>query len=93
MNEFLSALMPVHDALLDWAANGLLHTAWWQVAAGGYVDNSAVALESFDGVSVATARFASIAADHHPMIVSAPDGKFLVIFLREPEMRQRSVRH
>jgi stearoyl-CoA desaturase (delta-9 desaturase) len=31
MNEFLSVLMPVHDALLDWAANGLVHTTWWQV--------------------------------------------------------------
>ena len=31
MNEFLSVLMPVHDALVDWAAYGLLHLAWWQV--------------------------------------------------------------
>ena len=31
MDQFLSLLMPVHDALLDWAANGLLHATWWQL--------------------------------------------------------------
>ena len=31
MNEFLAPLMSVHDAVLDWAANGLIQTTWWQV--------------------------------------------------------------
>jgi len=31
MNEFLSALMLVHDGLVDWAADGLLNASWWQI--------------------------------------------------------------
>ena len=39
-------------------------------------------LESFDGAAAAMARF-SAAADHAPIVLSAPDGKFLVIMSRE----------
>ena len=31
MSEFFSWMSPVHDALVDWAAYGLLNAAWWQV--------------------------------------------------------------
>ena len=54
-----------------------------QVPSGGFIDNSPYALESFDDIASAGARYASIASDHSPMIVSGSDGKLLVISLKE----------
>ena len=48
-------------------------------------------LESFDGMGEASARFISIADVNGPMLITAVDGKKLVIFLREPEARHRAV--
>jgi hypothetical protein len=67
-----------------------------QVAAGGYVDDSPFQVDSFDGIPAATARFASIANEFKPHIMSSPDGKFLVISLRDPEgqpAKRRAVGH
>ena len=67
-----------------------------QVTSGDYADDSPFRVESFDGVAAATARFAAVATDNSPHIISAPDGKLLVISLRQPETsptRRRSVGH
>jgi hypothetical protein len=39
-------------------------------------------LESFDSAGDGSARFAAITTDHGPMMLTAPDGKALVISLR-----------
>jgi|SRR6185369_1739239 len=65
-----------------------------RVVAGGYIDDGSdpYQVETFDGVSPATARMASIENDHRPMIVTAPDGALLVLSLKHaPAPRTRSV--
>jgi len=47
------------------------------------------AVESFDGVDAAVARFSSLTGDRVPMMLSVPDGKFVVIMLREPAAMKR----
>jgi hypothetical protein len=67
-----------------------------RVVAGSYTDDGSdpYQVEQFDGISVATARVASIADDHRPMIMTAPDGAFLVLSLkRAPDPRTRTVGH
>lgn len=67
-----------------------------QVTAGGYTDSSPFQVESFDGVADASARFSAITNDFSPHIMSSPDGKFLVISLRTPEVtpaKRRSAGH
>jgi len=63
-----------------------------QVAAGGYQDDSPFQVESFDGVGEASARFAALTSDFRPHIVSTPDGRLLVISLRQPETPTASKR-
>jgi hypothetical protein len=65
-----------------------------RVVSGTYTDDGSdpYQLEQFDGISVATARLASIASDHRPMIITAPDGMFLVASLKQaPVPHQRVV--
>ena len=62
-----------------------------QVHSGGFIDNSPMLVEPFDEVGLAAARLASIRAEFRPLIVSAPDGKLLVLSLKEPERRWRTV--
>jgi hypothetical protein len=67
-----------------------------RVVAGAYTDDGSdpYQVETFDGASLATARLGAIETDHRPMIVSAPDGMFLVLSLkRAPLPRQRSADH
>lgn len=66
-----------------------------QVTSGDYTDNSPFQVESFDGIATATARFGDIDGQLKPHIMSSPDGKFLVISLRQPETppRRRPVAH
>lgn len=66
-----------------------------QVASGSYTDNSPFQVESFDGVGEATARYSSLTADFKPHLMTSPDGKMLVISLRQPEndTRRRSAGH
>lgn len=45
-------------------------------------------LETFEGVDGASARFAAIGDDHGRMILSVPDGKFVVVISREPLTKQ-----
>ncbi len=64
-----------------------------QVTSGTYIDNSPFQVESFDGASEAIARYSALADALKPHIMSSPDGKFLVISLRQPEQtpaRRRS---
>src|SRR4051812_40721554 len=49
-----------------------------QVTAGNFTDNSPFQVESFDGMTDATARFSAISTDYRPHITSSPDGKFLI---------------
>jgi hypothetical protein len=59
-----------------------------QVTAGGYTDDSPFQVEPFEGIDGASARFSAISSDLRPHIMSSPDGKFLVISLRQPEQQQ-----
>lgn len=56
-----------------------------QVKAGGYQDDSPFQVEPFDGIAGASARFGALTDSYKPMIASSPDGKLLVISLRNPE--------
>lgn len=65
-----------------------------RVVAGSYIDDGSdpYQVETFDGAAVATARLASIENDHRPMILTAPDGMFLVVSLKQaPAPKQRVV--
>jgi hypothetical protein len=67
-----------------------------RVVAGGYIDDGSdpYQVETFDGVALATARMGAIDNDHRPMIMTAPDGAFLVLSLKHaPAPRTRRVDH
>lgn len=63
-----------------------------QIAAGQYAPpaDAPFIVETFDGVDGASARFVSVAGDHAPVMLSVPDGKFLVITLRNPGQKRRA---
>jgi hypothetical protein len=63
-----------------------------RVATGSYTPNpdAPFVLESFDGVAGASARYAAVAGDHAPMILSVPDGKFLVIMRSDVAQKKRA---
>lgn len=48
-------------------------------------------VESYDGMLEASTRFIAIDEDHGPILLTPLDGKKLVVFLREPERRRRTV--
>jgi len=49
-------------------------------------------LDSFDGMAEASSRFDGVSHDLQPMMLSAPDGKFLIITRAAPEKpKQRAV--
>jgi hypothetical protein len=48
-------------------------------------------LESFDGVSDAMSRFDSIDRQFEPMLLTAPDGKFLVVVRSTAVPRKRAI--
>ena len=63
-----------------------------RVAAGSYVANpdAPFLLETFDGADGAGARFVSVSADRGPMLLSVPDGRFVVVMSRDPLPKRRS---
>jgi len=50
-------------------------------------------LDAFDGFTDASLRYMTIASELKPMIMSAPDGRFLVIARQTPEPRRRAAGH
>lgn len=66
-----------------------------QVTSGSYTDNSPFQVEAFDGVAEAGARYAALTSDFKPHMMSSPDGKILIISLRQPEndVRRRAAGH
>jgi hypothetical protein len=77
---------------------GMNDTRWLivrRLAAGTAIDtsNDPFNLEQFDAVNDAVQRFAKIDQDHRPMLMTAPDGRVLVIALRQPEPKRRAVVH
>jgi hypothetical protein len=56
-----------------------------KVASGAYIEpaDAPFRIEAFDTVSTASDRFGAIPADHAPILMSSPDGKMLVISLKE----------
>ncbi|HEY6140689.1 MAG TPA: hypothetical protein VI670_23290 [Thermoanaerobaculia bacterium] len=64
-----------------------------RVTSGSYVApaDAPFVVESFDGAAGATARFAAM-PDHAPLLLSAPDGKFLVVMLKDLAPRRRAVK-
>jgi len=77
---------------------GMNDTRWLivrRVASGSFSDsgNDPFRLEQFDGFDSAAFRFSGLTADFKPMIMTAPDGKVLVMSLRAPEPKRRAVAH
>jgi hypothetical protein len=63
-------------------------------AAGAAIDSGdPFHVDQFDGMSDAVQRFSSFNADHKPMMMTAPDGQFLVMALRQAEPRRRAATH
>jgi hypothetical protein len=64
-------------------------------AAGAAIDSGGdiFQIDQFDGMSDAVRRFSGFSTDHKPMLMTAPDGRFLVIALRQPEPRRRAAAH
>ena len=64
-----------------------------RIAAGSYIApaDAPFLLESFEGADGATARYMAIGSDHVPMMMSVPDGKFVVVMAREAQPRRRAV--
>ena len=87
------------DALTFSMPVGVNDTRWvvlQRVVAGTYTDDGSdpYQVEPFDGASLATARLGAIDTGHRPMIVTAPDGTFLVLSLKHAALpRQRSADH
>jgi len=76
----------------------LTDTRWLvlrRMASGAATDSGddSFRVEQFDHSSDATARFAVIDRDHQPMLFTVPDGRMLVISLKEPELRRRAMPH
>lgn len=65
-----------------------------RVNAGSYIatPDAPFVLETFDGPDGASARFLSMAGDHAPMILSVPDGKFVVIMARDAVAKKRAAK-
>lgn len=66
-----------------------------RVVGGAYVDDGTDPhqLEEFDRAGSALARASSLNADRRPMMLTAPDGRFVVIALRENAVKPRAARH
>src|ERR1043166_6225989 len=68
-----------------------------RVAGGSFTDSAAAddpfRLEQFDGFGSGAFRFSGLSTDFKPMILTAPDGKVLVMSLRLPEPKRRAVSH
>lgn len=50
-------------------------------------------LDSFDGLAAAAARFSSLDTSMKPQLLTAPDGKLLVLSLRSAVAKKRAVGH
>jgi hypothetical protein len=76
-----------------------LEDARWIVVrrfvAGAAIDsgNDPFRVEQFDRMPAAVERFTALADDHQPKLFTAPDGQVLVISLRQPEPRRRTIAH
>jgi hypothetical protein len=77
---------------------GMDDTRWLvvrRVASGSFSDSSddPFRLEQFDGFGSAALRFSGMSTDLRPIIVTAPDGKVIVMSLRTAEPKRRAVSH
>jgi hypothetical protein len=75
---------------------GINDSRWLVVrrfAAGAAIDvnDDSFQLKQFDGMDGAVTHYATIARDHHPMLMTAPDGQVLVLSTKQPEPRRRAV--
>jgi len=64
-----------------------------RVNSGSYIapPDAPYLLESFDSVDGAVARFSAM-GDHAPMILSVPDGKFVVVTSRQAVAKRRAAK-
>jgi hypothetical protein len=77
---------------------GINDTRWLVVrrlASGSFTNtiDDPYRLEQFDGFDSAANRFSAMTVDFKPVIMTAPDGKVLVMSLRTPEPKHRAVAH
>ena len=58
-----------------------------RVTGGAYLPDTTdpFVVEEFGGMTAAAYRYGNIAIDHHPMLVTSPDGKVLVMSLRQQD--------
>jgi hypothetical protein len=66
-----------------------------RVSAGAFIDNAGdpFQLEQFDGMKNAVTRYGEYTTEHHPMLLTAPDGQVLVLALKNPEPKRRASLH
>jgi len=82
-----TVVMPTGSDDMKWM---VLH----RVASGTTsVADPVFAIENYDGWIDASTRFGTIDGMLRPMILSAPDGKFVVVSRNMPEPRRRAVVH
>jgi len=62
-----------------------------RVVGGAYVDDGSdpYRIESYTLMSDAATRLQALTADYHPLIITAPDGAFLILSLRHPTPPRR----
>ena len=65
-----------------------------RVTGGNYIQvpEPQMSIEQFDGMPAASSRFSAIDASLNPLLVTAPDGRILVLARKTPEARLRTVR-
>jgi hypothetical protein len=97
-NAGMTALVTAHgDPLTFILPAGMQDQRWLvlqRVPTGSYIDDGTdpFRIEQFDGFTNATARMSAIDADHRPRFITAPDGSFLILSLRQPvTAKQRAV--
>lgn len=66
-----------------------------RVASGGYQDDGSEPrqIETFDGMTLASARFQAMPPEAEAMLVTAPDAKVLVLSLKSRTSRRPSTSH
>ena len=66
-----------------------------RVASGSFTatQDDTYQLEQFDAMDSAAPRMLILTPDFKPVIMTAPDGKILLMSLRTPEPRRRAVAH
>jgi hypothetical protein len=56
------------------------------------VNDDSFQIRQFDGMDGAVTYYSAVPREHHPMLITAPDGQILVISMKQSEPRRRATR-